>query len=232
MATYATTLTLSPSNSTSPFSFHRRGSIRRGTISSISKDIRVNDVVEIIKQQKLIQQKERINTEQQQLLKRRHSMANLRPKQNTSSSDLKQEDTLLNHINKCEACNCTTTTTYKDDSSTGSYSSYNNNTTPSSLISTTTSSELARLEQLSNDFSNLLKELREDQQNMDKIKQGQSILSQQQTLLTQLSPKSSSSSSFFSLFTTKKQTPDTLQGTCTTIEAAYIPIQVIYIMHL
>lgn len=56
-------------------SFQRRSSIRRGTISSLSKDVRANDFVEIIKQQKAIQQKERdVDTS---LLRRRHSMLNM-----------------------------------------------------------------------------------------------------------------------------------------------------------
>ncbi|KAI9469090.1 MAG: hypothetical protein EXX96DRAFT_590424 [Benjaminiella poitrasii] len=63
----------------------RRPSIRRGTISSISKDVRINNFEEIIKQQKAIQQKERsmmlnnesIVSERTQQLRRRHSMLNM-----------------------------------------------------------------------------------------------------------------------------------------------------------
>lgn len=55
--------------------YRRRSSIRRGTISSLSKDVRVNDFVEIIKKQKEIQQQERDTVSL--LLKRRHSMANI-----------------------------------------------------------------------------------------------------------------------------------------------------------
>lgn len=58
--------------------FQRRSSIRRGTIASISKDIRVNDVTEIIKTQKALIQKERVmNDTQSTMLKRRHSMMNM-----------------------------------------------------------------------------------------------------------------------------------------------------------
>lgn len=74
-------LTMSPTSSSTITPSHnvfaRRSSIRRGTVASISKDIRVNDFVEIIKRQKAIQQKERaalIEAENASLLKRRHSM--------------------------------------------------------------------------------------------------------------------------------------------------------------
>lgn len=75
-------LTMSPTSSSTITPSHnvfaRRSSIRRGTVASISKDIRVNDFVEIIKRQKAIQQKERaalIEAENSaSLLKRRHSM--------------------------------------------------------------------------------------------------------------------------------------------------------------
>jgi hypothetical protein len=80
MADYST-LTMSPnlvSYNNSPL-FKRRSSIRRGTIASLSKDIRVNDdVTEIIKTQKALIQKERImNDTQSIMLKRRHSMMNM-----------------------------------------------------------------------------------------------------------------------------------------------------------
>lgn len=85
MATATVTYTMSSSansimcqsnnNPTTLPCFQRRSSIRRGTISSLSKDVRVNDFVEIIKQQKAIQQKERdVDTS---LLRRRHSMLNM-----------------------------------------------------------------------------------------------------------------------------------------------------------
>lgn len=88
MATATITYTMSPSTSsimcqtntahppTLP-SFQRRSSIRRGTISSLSKDVRVNDFVEIIKKQKAIQQKEREVDTSSQVLRRRHSMMNM-----------------------------------------------------------------------------------------------------------------------------------------------------------
>ncbi|KAL7311877.1 hypothetical protein PS15m_009589 [Mucor circinelloides] len=88
MATATITYTMSPStssimcqtNTTHPPtlpSFQRRSSIRRGTISSLSKDVRVNDFVEIIKKQKAIQQKEREVDTSSQVLRRRHSMMNM-----------------------------------------------------------------------------------------------------------------------------------------------------------
>lgn len=91
MATATITYTMSPSTSsimcqtnattTSPPTlpcFQRRSSIRRGTISSLSKDVRVNDFVEIIKKQKAIQQKEReVLDTSSVMLRRRHSMMNM-----------------------------------------------------------------------------------------------------------------------------------------------------------
>ncbi|KAK4519185.1 SWI/SNF and RSC complex subunit Ssr3 [Mucor velutinosus] len=87
MATATITYTMSPSTSsimcqttTNPPAlpcFQRRSSIRRGTISSLSKDVRVNDFVEIIKKQKAIQQKERDVDTSSMMLKRRHSMMNM-----------------------------------------------------------------------------------------------------------------------------------------------------------
>lgn len=59
-----------------PHVFQRRSSIRRGTIASISKDVRVNDIVEIIKKQKALTQQER-GVAEESLLKRRHSMMNM-----------------------------------------------------------------------------------------------------------------------------------------------------------
>jgi hypothetical protein len=133
MADYST-LTMSPNIVTynnSPL-FQRRSSIRRGTIASISKDIRVNDVTEIIKTQKALIQKERImNDTQSVMLKRRHSMMNInvnkpQPKKQLparirtmSNGDLKNTDTftttdtsaklrlderVINHPRKCAAC--------------------------------------------------------------------------------------------------------------------------------
>ncbi|KAL9559162.1 hypothetical protein MBANPS3_000566 [Mucor bainieri] len=88
MATATITYTMSPStssimcqtNATNPPTlpcFQRRSSIRRGTISSLSKDVRVNDFVEIIKKQKAIQQKERDVDTSSMMLRRRHSMMNM-----------------------------------------------------------------------------------------------------------------------------------------------------------
>ncbi|KAI8389250.1 FYVE zinc finger-domain-containing protein [Blakeslea trispora] len=55
--------------------YQRRASVRRGTIASLSKDVRANDVVQIVKQKKA--QKERVELDTHSALKRRHSMANL-----------------------------------------------------------------------------------------------------------------------------------------------------------
>lgn len=55
----------------------KRSSIRRGTIASICKDVRVKDVEEIIKKQKALQQQERNTETDSILLKRRHSMMNM-----------------------------------------------------------------------------------------------------------------------------------------------------------
>ncbi|KAI8360732.1 hypothetical protein EDC96DRAFT_513254 [Choanephora cucurbitarum] len=52
----------------------RRASVRRGTISSLSKDVRTNDMTQIVKQKK-------VRVEPDTGLKRRHSMANINPKQ-------------------------------------------------------------------------------------------------------------------------------------------------------
>lgn len=73
--TSTTTNTNIPTPSVPDLLYRRRSSIRRGTISSLSKDVRVNDFVEIIKKQKEIQQQERDTVSL--LLKRRHSMANI-----------------------------------------------------------------------------------------------------------------------------------------------------------
>ncbi|CAO3619621.1 unnamed protein product [Mucor fragilis] len=85
MATATITYTMSPStssimcqtNAPNPPTFQRRSSIRRGTISSLSKDVRANDFVEIIKKQKAIQQKERDVDTSSMMLRRRHSMMNM-----------------------------------------------------------------------------------------------------------------------------------------------------------
>ncbi|KAG2237770.1 hypothetical protein INT48_009709 [Thamnidium elegans] len=66
---------LTPTQST--HAFQRRSSIRRGTIASISKDVRVKDFVEIIKKQKALHQQERNTETDSVLLKRRHSMMNM-----------------------------------------------------------------------------------------------------------------------------------------------------------
>ncbi|KAI9354488.1 hypothetical protein BD770DRAFT_392451 [Pilaira anomala] len=73
-----------------PHVFQRRSSIRRGTIASISKDVRVNDIVEIIKKQKALTQQER-GVAEESLLKRRHSMMNMNRsmKQNNNKRELR-----------------------------------------------------------------------------------------------------------------------------------------------
>lgn len=102
-------------SNTNQHSVRRRSSIRRGTIASICKDVRVNDVVEIIKKQKALQQQERTVVEDK-LLKRRHSMMNLQPnksviakvsdnKQMAKSRLVAEEETgVINHLRKCIAC--------------------------------------------------------------------------------------------------------------------------------
>lgn len=113
---------LTPTTSTNN-GIRRRSSIRRGTIASISKDVRVSDVVEIIKKQKALQLQERTVVEEK-LLQRRHSMMNLnRPatksKQQVSNNHGKQQQTnaatakvrlaeedegVFQHLRKCVAC--------------------------------------------------------------------------------------------------------------------------------
>ncbi|CEP17740.1 hypothetical protein [Parasitella parasitica] len=82
MATTTATYTILPSvnsimcqsNAGGP-NFQRRLSFRRDTLSSMVKDVRVVDPGETIKQQKAIQQKERII--ENSMLRRRHSMLNM-----------------------------------------------------------------------------------------------------------------------------------------------------------
>lgn len=143
---------LTPTPSTNNV-IRRRSSIRRGTIASISKDVRVNDVVEIIKKQKALQQQERTTIETESSLRRRHSMMNLiRPtivlkskqqvsnnlkqqqqQMNTSTAKIRlveEEEGVFQHLRKCVACishdECSSSSSEEDNSPSPSTSSSSN----------------------------------------------------------------------------------------------------------